>query len=296
MSTTPVTPFPATVTTRDGWRLATTHWPVAAAQTPRGVAVIVHGLGEHVGRHAHVAAHLNALGWAALGDDHRGHGRSPGARGVIQSQDDFLHDLAAVVDAARAAYPGLPLLLVGHSLGGAIAARFVAALAQPHEDTASAPWARPVDALVLSSPALALQMSAVQKALLATFGRLAPGLPVGNGLRPEWVCHNPDTVAAYRADPLVHSRVCARLTHFLLAAGQTARARAPHWTTPTLVLWGGQDRCVDPAGSRAFADAAPKAWVQAQAFPGLSHEIFNEREQAQVLQVVTDWLERVFAR
>jgi alpha-beta hydrolase superfamily lysophospholipase len=289
------TPFPATVTTRDGLPLATMHWPIAAGQTPRGVAVIVHGLGEHIGRYAHVAAHLNAQGWAAVGDDHRGHGRSPGKRGVLSHNDDYLHDLTAVIDAARAAYPGLPLLLVGHSLGGAIAARFVAALAQPAEAANMAPWARPIDALVLSSPALAVKMSAVQKALLATFGSLTPDLPVGNGLKPAWICNNPATVAAYQADPLVHDRVSGRLTRFILNAGDTARARARSWSTPTLIIWGGQDRCVDPAGSQAFADAAPKAWVQVQAFPTLSHEIFNEREQAQVLQTVSDWLGRVFA-
>ncbi len=286
------TPFPSTVTTRDGLRLVTQHWPLPTGQTPRGVAVIVHGLGEHIGRYAHVAAHLNAQGWAAVGDDHRGHGRSPGKRGVLTHNDDYLHDLAAVVDAARAAYPGLPLLLVGHSLGGAIAGRFVAAQALPPE---AAPWARPVDALVLSSPALAVGMSAVQKALLATFGSLTPDLPVSNGLKAEWVCHNPDTVAAYKTDPLVHDRVSGRLTRFILDAGETVRARAKNWSTPTLIIWGGQDRCVDPAGSQAFADAAPKAWVSAQAFPTLSHEIFNEREQASVLQTVSHWLGRVFA-
>lgn len=286
------TPFPSTVTTRDGLQLVTQHWPLPAGQTPRGVAVIVHGLGEHIGRYAHVADHLNAQGWAAVGDDHRGHGRSPGKRGVLKHNDDYLHDLAAVIDATRTAYPGLPLLLVGHSLGGAIAGRFVAAQALPHEAT---PWARPVDALVLSSPALAVGMSPVQKALLATFGRLTPDLPVGNGLKAEWVCHNPDTVAAYKADPLVHDRVSGRLTRFILDAGETVRARAKNWSTPTLIIWGGQDRCVDPAGSQAFADAAPKAWVSAQAFPTLAHEIFNEREQATVLQTMSDWLGRVFA-
>ncbi len=285
-------PFPTRITTRDGLSLFARHWPLPAGQAPKGVAVIVHGLGEHIGRYAHVAAHLNAQGWAAVGDDHRGHGQSPGKRGVIQQPDDLLHDLAAVIDAARAAYPGLPLLLLGHSLGGAIAGRFVAAQALPPE---TAPWARPVDALVLSSPALAIGMSAFQKGLLAIFGSLMPDLPVGNGLKPEWVCHNPATVAAYKADPLVHDRVSGRLTHFILDAGKEVRARASDWVTPTLILWSGQDRCVDPAGSQAFANAAPKALVTAQAFPTLAHEIFNEREQAKVLQTMSDWLNRVFA-
>ncbi len=285
------TAFPATVRTRDGLDLVTQHWPLAAGQGSHGVAVIVHGLGEHCLRYAHVAAYLNEHGWAAVGYDHRGHGRSPGPRGGLKQGDDFLHDLAKVVDATRAAYPGQRLIIVGHSLGGAIAGRFVAALAQPTE---TAPWSRPVDALVLSSPALDVPISAIQKGLLATVGKLTPDVPVGNGLKPEWVCNNPATVKAYIADPLVHDRITGRLTMFILAAGENVRARAPQWTVPTLIMWGGQDRCVKPEGSVAFATTAPSSLVSSQPFPTLSHEIFNEVEQAEVLGVMGDWLGRVF--
>jgi alpha-beta hydrolase superfamily lysophospholipase len=284
--------FPSTVRTRDGLDLVTSHWPLPSGAAPQGVALIVHGLGEHAQRYAHVAAHLNAQGWAVVGYDHRGHGRSPGPRGALKQDDDYLHDLAAVVDATRAAYPGLRLLMVGHSLGGAIAGRFVAALAQPHE---AAAWARPVDALVLSSPALEIPISAIQKGLLATVGKLTPDIAVGNGLKPEWVCNNPATVQAYLADPLVHDRVTGRLSRWLLAAGEHVRERARHWRTPTLVIWGGMDRCVRPSGSQAFVDAAPKSQVSHRPFPTLSHEIFNEVEQDQVLGTLSDWLRRVFA-
>lgn len=288
------TPFPATLRSRDGLALVTHSWPLPSGRAARGVALLVHGLGEHGQRYAPVAAHLNAQGWAVVAYDHRGHGRSPGPRGRIAQHDDFLHDLAVAVDATRAAFPGLPLVLVGHSLGGAIAGRFVAALAHPAEPTA--PWARPVDALLLSSPALAVDMSPVQRALLATVGALLPDVAVGNGLKPEWVCHNPATVAAYVADPLVHDRVSGRLTRFILDAGETVRARAPGWATPTLILWGGDDRCVAPRGSEAFLAAAPRGIVSGQPFPRLAHEIFNEAERDAVLRVASDWLGLVFGR
>ena len=283
--------FPATIATRDGLPLVTRHWPMAGARPAPGVALLVHGLGEHIGRYDHVARHLNQQGWAVVGHDHRGHGRSPGKRGALRDHHDFLHDLAAVVDAARRAYPTQPLVLIGHSLGGAIAARFAAALAEPVE---SAPWERPIDALVLSSPALAIPISAVQRLLLATIGQLTPDVAVANGLRPAWICHNPATVAAYQADPLVHDRVTGRLTSWLIEAGQTVRSRAANWRVPTLIMWGGEDRCVDPTGSAAFAASAPRERVSSHPWPQLSHEIFNEVEQADVLAAMSGWLQSTF--
>ncbi len=293
------TAFPAHITTRDGLKLHATHWPLPNAATPRAVAVIAHGLGEHAARYTPVAEALNAQGLAVVAHDHRGHGRSPGPKGRLHHDDDLLDDLARLIDAARLAYPGLPLLLLGHSLGGALVARFVAELTEP--DTQRAGWSRPVEALMMSSPALALDLSPVQRALMATVARWLPDVAVANGLKPEWVCHNPDTVAAYQADPLVHDRVSGRLSHFLLAAGALARNRAARWPVPTLLLWGGEDRCVAPSGSAEFLSAAQSGMragtaqaVEGQCFQRLSHEIFFEREQAQVLGVLTAWVARVF--
>ena len=96
--------------------------------------------------------------------------------------------------------------------------------------------------------------------------------------------------AAYGADPLVHDRVTAKLVRFMLDGGALVQERAPHWTVPTLLLYAGADRCVAPAGSAAFAAAAPKHAVTTQAFPALFHEIFNEPEQAEVLAALTRWV------
>ena len=266
----------------DGTALQLQRWPRAEA---RGTVLIVHGLGEHIGRYAHVAAALNAAGWQVTGYDHRGHGRSAGPRGELNASDDLLTDLAGVIDAVRATEPG-PLVLLGHSMGGLVAARFVAEGLAP----APAPWHRPVDALVLSSPALALGMNGIQKLLLAAMGSLAPNLAVNNGLKPAWISRDPAVVQAYGADPLVHDRVTAKLVRFMLDGGALVQERAPHWTVPTLLLYAGADRCVAPAGSAAFAAAAPKHAVTTQAFPALFHEIFNEPEQAEVLAALTRWV------
>ena len=147
---------------------------------------------------------------------------------------------------------------------------------------------------MMSDPALDVPISAIQKGLLATIGKLTPDVPVGNGLKPEWVCNNPATVKAYMADPLVHDRITGRLTMFIILAGENVRARPPQWTVPTLIMWGGQDRCVKPEGSAAFAATAPSKPVSSQPFPALSHEIFNEVEQGDVLKTMGDWLGRVF--
>jgi len=272
-----------TIRTRDGLALLRRDWPSADA---RGTIVVVHGLGEHIGRYAHVAARLNASGWSVVGYDQRGHGASPGERGRIAAGDDLLVDLAAVVDAVRAEAIG-PLVLLGHSLGGLVVARFVAGgLESPRP-----PWRRDVDALVLSSPALDIGMTGAKRALLATLETLTPNLGIGNGLDATGISRDPAVVAAYRADPLVHDRIAPRLVRFLADAGPAVQALAPRWRVPTLLLYAGSDRLVVPAGSAAFATAAPAAVVTARPFASLFHEIFNEPEQDEVLGVLTAWLD-----
>ena len=272
------------VTTDDGLDLHLRTWP--AANPSRGVAVLVHGLGEHVDRYDHVARRLNGLGFTVVGYDHRGHGRSPGARGGIPADDTLCADLGHVLRAARAAVPG-PLTLVGHSLGGLIAGRFVA------EGLAAAParwWCR-VDALVMSSPALDPGTNALQKLLLAVVAPMLPNLAVNNGLKVDWISRDAGVVRAYAGDPLVHDRITGRLGLFVARQGPAVIAAALRWQTPTLLMWAGADRCVAPAGSAAFAAAAPRDVVAVREWPGLFHEIFNEPEQHQVLQALDAWLD-----
>jgi len=272
-----------TIRTRDGLALARRDWPSADA---RGTIVIVHGLGEHIGRYAHVAARLNASRWSVVGYDQRGHGASAGERGRIAAHDDLLVDLAAVIDDVRGEAGG-PLILLGHSLGGLVVARFVAGgLESPRPA-----WQREVDALVLSSPALDIGMSGARRALLATLATLTPNLGIGNGLDANGISRDPAVVAAYRADALVHDRIAPRLIRFLADAGPRVRELAPRWNVPTLLLYAGSDRLVVPAGSAAFAAAARAAVVTARPFASLFHEIFNEPEQNEVLGVLTAWLD-----
>jgi len=269
--------------TRDDLPLHVRQWTLT--QGARGLVLIVHGLGEHIGRYAWLATQLNLAGWDVAGYDHRGHGASGGRRGAIAAPDSLLDDLSVVIDALRGEAQR-PLVLLGHSLGGLIAARYVA------EGLAGQPasWWRPVDALALSSPALDPGMNGVQKLLLAALGRLAPQLAVGNGLKPKWISHDPRVVQAYIDDPLVHDRVTPMLVHFIVDAGADVLACAPRWRVPTLLLWAGADRCVAPAGSAAFAAAAPRERLSHTCYPQLAHEIFNEPEREQPLAELVRWL------
>jgi alpha-beta hydrolase superfamily lysophospholipase len=273
-----------TLATPDGIDLHLRRWQ--AAGTPRGTVQIVHGLGEHIGRYERVALALNAAGWNVAGHDLRGHGKSGGPRGTIAEQRSMLDDVALVTDHLRGAKVGAPQrphVLLGHSMGGLIAATLCA----------EAPPLREVDGLVLSSPALDPGLGTGQKLLLALAAPLAPRLRLGNGLNPEFVSRDPAVVAAYRADPLVHDRVTPRLVRFIVDGGRYAIERAPHWKVPTLLMWAGADRLVAPRGSAAFASAAPPGLVTAREWPGLYHEIFNEPERQQVLATLTAWLARL---
>jgi len=269
--------------TDDGLKLHLQRWP--ATGSARGTVQIVHGLGEHIGRYAALAAVLNAQGWHVAGHDQRGHGHSEGPRGHLPNRQSLLADLAAARDHLRG--PGRHVLL-GHSLGGLIAARFVAGSL----NSRAARWARDVDGLVLSSPALDIGLGGARRALLALLMRIAPDLGLRNGLKPAWISHDAEVVRQYSADPLVHDRVTPRMLRFMLDATALVSARAPRWQTPTLLLWAGADRCVRPEGSAAFAAAVPAAVLQSQVYPELFHEIFNEPERDQVLARLTAWLSR----
>lgn len=267
--------------TRDGVRLHVQRWPAEAA---RGTVVIIHGLGEHAGRYAHVAAWLNARGWDVLAPDLRGHGRSEGKRGVIRTPLGHSHDIAAALAEARRASPRRTVLL-GHSAGGAFAARYVV-------ETPDG-----IDGLVLSSPALAADLTWLQRVQLTLGRAFAPSLAQPNGLQPEFISHDADVVRAYREDPLVHDRITARLARAILDAGVLAIAAAPGWTVPTLLLYSDDDHLVASRGSDAFAAAAPREVVESERFDALYHEILNERAAAApVYAHLERWLEARFPR
>ena len=265
----------------DGSNLIVQEWPLSSSVPKRGMVIIVHGLGEHAGRYNHVAAKLNEWGFAVRGYDQCGHGESEGLRGSLPSDNRLLDDLADMVDSTRAqAPPGLPLFLLGHSMGGLVVARFISLNM------------RQVDGVILSSPALDPGLNAFQKMLVAILPKIAPNLRVGNGVKPQYISHDPAVVIDYKADPLVHDRISARLAQFIATAGPAALAHAPHWTVPTLLMYAGDDHLLNADGSRKFAATAPQDVVTSVCFEKLYHEIFNEYDARPVFAELRQWLDR----
>jgi alpha-beta hydrolase superfamily lysophospholipase len=273
----------STYTATDGDNLAVQDWPLPDGVALRGVVLLVHGLGEHAGRYEHVAQRLNSWGFIVRGYDQYGHGESDGVRGALPRQARLVDDLTDVIGSTRKRMEsGVPLILFGHSMGGLIAAVLVAL------DRVA------VEGLVLSSPAFRARLNPLRRLLLATLPRLLPHFSWGNGLNPDFISHDRAVVAAYRADARVHDRLSARLARFIVDAGPRVVSHAGQWKVPTLLMYAGADRLVDPAGSRAFAAAAPPQVVTSHCFVGLFHEIFNEPDSEPVFGMLKQWLDGRF--
>jgi alpha-beta hydrolase superfamily lysophospholipase len=246
----------------------------------RGVVCLVHGLGEHSGRYAHVGAVLTNACYALLSFDLRGHGRSGGARGHSISYDALMDDIAHLLDEAKARYPGLPCFLYGHSLGGGLALNY-ALRRKPKLAgvVASGPWLR-----------LAFEPPKIQISLARMMNRVYPAFSQANGLDVRGLSHDPQVVRDYVQDPLVHNKITARLAIVMLDAGQWALEHAAEFSLPLLLVHGGADRLTSALGSREFAqkvrgDCTLKIW------DGLYHETHNEPQKDEVLTYITAWLQ-----
>ena len=263
----------------DGQQLFLRDWPKPQA---RGAVLIVHGLAEHSGRYQLLAQWFNQRGYAVRSYDQRGHGQTPGQRGALRHADDLLEDLATVYIDYADSLPHAPLLL-GHSMGGLVAARTVL-------DGRITP-----PALVLSSPALRSWEPAWLVRLARVLNRVAPRLPLRSSLKFDKLSHDPQVAVTYRSDPLRTGSITPRLADFIFQSGPACIADAASLSVPTLLLVADSDELVDPSGSRAFArKAASTGQLTTRFFSTLYHELFNEAEpgRSQVLMQLGDWLGR----
>ncbi len=253
-------------------------WPLEA---PKGVVCLVHGLGEHSGRYAPLAAALNGAGFAVHAFDLRGHGKSGGKRGHTPSYDALLDDITCLLDDAEKKFPRAPLFLYGHSLGGNLVINYI--LRRPVERltgaVATGPWLR-----------LAFEPPAYKVWLARTVGRLLPCLLQPNGLDPAMLSHDPEIVRAYVEDPLVHDRISSALFLGAYEAGLWALEHAADLPVPLLLMHGAADQLTSPKASEEFCQRAGKRCTF-RAWDGLYHEIHNEPQKEEVYRTVIAWLE-----
>lgn len=248
-----------------------------------GSLMIVHGLGEHSGRYEAFARFLGGEGFSVFAFDLRGHGRSRGPRGDVEAFHRFVEDVAAMEDVmARVVEREVGLavgpFVLGHSLGGLVVGRRLL-----EED---APYA----GAILSAPWLATPRPSWLLALGRLLGAVVPGLTVPARIGVKRLTRDPEVQREIREDPLVHSRLTARLYREADRAQEEVRARSGELTLPLLVLAPAEDRVVDEDVTLAFARGIPGGKVRVEELPGRRHEPLNDVGRDEVHGLVGGWL------
>ncbi len=249
----------------------------------KGAIVLSHGMGEHSGRYAELAAFFGSHGYATLANDHYGHGQTTGKKGHVRHFGLFHDELDAMAQEAARLCPGAPLLLWGHSLGGAIVLSYVI----ERRPTA-------FRAVVATSPAIKLSFEPSK--LLVAIGKftrkIAPGFTQHNQLNPADLSHDADVVRAYKEDPLVHAYVSSELGLSLLETGEALYRYTGEFGLPLLLVHGTEDRITSFRGSEMFARQA-KGNITYKPWDGLFHETHNEPQRGEVLAFAKEWMEGV---
>lgn len=272
------------ITTADQLDLVWQSWTPAS---PRGVIVIIHGLAEHGGRYRDTAEFFAANGWAVFTCDLRAHGLSPdpigSARVHVNRFTDYLLDVDALVALAKVKHEGLPLYILGHSMGGLVTIRY--ALQKPQV----------LAGAIISSPALGthpqFKPPLFLKLMVSILSRLMPRLLVDSGLDTQAISRDPVIVKAYVDDPLVSKKVSTRWYSEIIKSMKKAHKDAPLLQTPMLVMQSGADRLVDPTAPARWAKLTRDGLVESVLWEGLYHEMFNEPEKDQVRAKTLDWLD-----
>ncbi|TXB63579.1 alpha/beta hydrolase [Phaeodactylibacter luteus] len=251
-----------------------------AAEAPRAVIALAHGLGEHAGRYGHLAAWFNKRGISVVAYDRRGHGASGGKRGHSPDVGLLMDEIAQLLTEVAARYPGLPIFLYGHSQGGGLVLSY--ALRRKPEVAgiiATSPWIR----LAFQPPALLLALGRLMR-------RVYPGFSQPNGLDASDLSHDKAVVDAYRADPLVHDRVTAGVAIGMMEEGEWLLQQRGGFPAPLLLLHGADDRITSPKATEQLASQL-KGDTQFKAFPGLYHEMHNEPQQEELFGHILQWME-----
>jgi acylglycerol lipase len=252
--------------------------------TPKALVVLVHGLGEHTGRYAHVGKALTRAGYALAGFDLRGHGKSGGARGHASSLDAYMQDIRQFFSLMEQRYPAIPHFLYGHSLGGLLVLAY------------AIQYGAGLKGVIVTAPALrsSLQEQKAKIAMVRLLGSLAPTVSVQSGLDAATISRDPLIVEAYRKDSLVHDRTSLGFGKAALNAIDLCFARARDFLLPLLIMHGTGDKVTYFSGSEDFAKLVSEAGTEVtlRLWNDLYHEIHNEPEKEEVFPFMIEWLDK----
>ncbi len=246
---------------------------------PKAVVCLVHGLGEHSGRYAHVGKTFAEAGFALAGFDLRGHGKSGGPRGHIPSFDAFMDDIEGFVKQVDTRFEELPRFLYGHSLGGILVLNYVLRR-------------KPEFRGVVSTGAglrTSLEEQAGKVMLARVLGTLIPGMAIPSGLNPNHISRRKEVVDAYINDPLVHDKMTLGFGKIMLTVLPWTFEHAHEFSLPLLIMHGTGDKLGYPQGSEEFASYV-KQKCMLKLWDGLYHEIHNEPEREKVFSLMIDWM------
>jgi alpha-beta hydrolase superfamily lysophospholipase len=253
-------------------------------QTPgentKAVIIFIHGLGEHIHRYINWADLFKKEGIGFVGVDLPGHGRSEGKRGYIKSYSLVREMIDILLKSCNNTFPGTPVYLYGHSLGGGIALDYL--LRRKPK----------IRGAIITSPWLQLSFQPAKiKLIMATIMRyLLPGLIQHSGLNASHLSHNEIVVDNYTKDALVHGRISVSLFHGAINAAKYSLAHASELEVRTLLMHGSNDLICSPEGSREFASKSDK--VELKIWEGGYHELHNEPFKEEVFKYILNWIRR----
>ncbi len=263
---------------RDGIQMYARNWKPS---DPKAVVVLVHGLGEHINRYHHVAEAFANANYAMQGFDLRGHGQSAGQRGYTPGYESLMDDITDFIADARQRYPGLPVFLYGHSMGGNQVINYALRSPQAIKGViATGPWLK-----------LAFTPPAAQVMIAKLLNNLVPSFSLSSALDQKALSRDPEVVSKYAADPLVHDKISVRLYTSIYTNGFWALEHAAELKIPMLLMHGASDKITSAPASQDFARLAGKI-VTLRIWDGFYHEIHNEPEKADVIQAMVSWLDK----
>ena len=249
-------------------------------EAPHAVLIIIHGFSDHSGRYMPIVDNLVPRGIAVYSFDQRGHGRSPGQRGHIDSFDAFRDDVLSFTHLINAQHPDIPLFMLGQSMGGLIALNF--GLHYPQE----------VDGVIATSPHLSdPPVSPILVTLSRALSTVWPTFSMDAGLDNTSISRDPNVVQDFLDDPLRHGKGTARLSTELSGAVVDTNATAASFQPPLLIIHGTADRLTDPEASRRFYEKVTSSNKTFIAYEGGYHEGHNDIHRERVIIDIAQWLE-----